>query len=161
RETEPGGLCVAPPGTFGARETGLTRFKVRSSRFKGFAAERPNVVSLNLELGNLEPCPLPGGDRPISHCVATRPEHKMPTGRSTGPATRDGFARERRIERHGEPMGMELSLANNEVVENADETDISRAFADGSDFGSYAILAPSDDEFLQVAEAQWATRETE
>jgi hypothetical protein len=56
-------------------------------------------------------------------------------------------------------MGMELSLANNDVFENADESDIFREFADDADFGPYAILAPSDDEFLQVAEAQWASRE--
>lgn len=58
-------------------------------------------------------------------------------------------------------MGMELSLANNDVFEEVAENQIEQAFADGADFGPYAILAPSDDEFLQVAEAQWATRETD
>lgn len=58
-------------------------------------------------------------------------------------------------------MGMELSLANNEVVPEAVEADVLKAFADEADFGPYAILSPSDDEFLQVAEAQWATRETD
>lgn len=56
---------------------------------------------------------------------------------------------------------MELSLANNDVFADVGEADIRRAFADEADFGNYAILAPSDEEFLQVAEAQWATRETE
>lgn len=56
---------------------------------------------------------------------------------------------------------MELSLGNNDVFPEAGESDVLKAFADGSDFGPYAILSPSDDEFLQVAEAQWATRETD
>ncbi|HTI51916.1 MAG TPA: hypothetical protein VL475_13225 [Planctomycetaceae bacterium] len=58
-------------------------------------------------------------------------------------------------------MGMELSLANNDTFPDAGEDEIRRAFADESDFGPYAILSPSDEEFLQVAEAQWATRETD
>lgn len=58
-------------------------------------------------------------------------------------------------------MGIELSLANNDVFPDADEADVRRAFDGSNDFGPYAILSPSDDEFLQVAEAQWATRETE
>ncbi|MFN0052999.1 MAG: hypothetical protein ACKV0T_12505 [Planctomycetales bacterium] len=58
-------------------------------------------------------------------------------------------------------MGMELSLANNEVVPDAGEDDVNRAFAEGADFGPYAIVSPSDEEFLQVAEAQWASREAE
>lgn len=67
----------------------------------------------------------------------------------------------RHFEPYGVPMGMELSLANNDVFENAEESDVLRAFDDSTDFGPYAILSPSDEEFLQVAEAQWATRETE
>src|SRR5262245_4423421 len=58
-------------------------------------------------------------------------------------------------------MAMELSLANNDVIADAGEDDVCRTFADGADFGPYAILSPSDEEFLQVAEARWATRETE
>jgi hypothetical protein len=58
-------------------------------------------------------------------------------------------------------MAMELSLANNDVFPDAVEDDVRRAFAEESDFGPYAILSPSDDEFLQVAEAQWASRETD
>lgn len=58
-------------------------------------------------------------------------------------------------------MGMELSLANNDVYPDAGEDEVRQAFSEESDFGNYAILSPSDEEFLQVAEAQWATRETE
>ena len=58
-------------------------------------------------------------------------------------------------------MGMELSLANNEVIPDVGDADILRTFAEGADFGPYAILSPSDDEFLQVAEAQWASREAD
>jgi hypothetical protein len=73
----------------------------------------------------------------------------------------DVFPRTAPLEPYGVPMGMELSLANNDVFENAEESDVRRAFESSNDFGPYAILSPSDEEFLQVAEAQWATRETD
>jgi hypothetical protein len=56
---------------------------------------------------------------------------------------------------------MELSLANNDVYPDAGEAEVWQTFAEETDFGPYAILSPSDEEFLQVAEAQWATRETD